>query len=195
MRLRPHAPVALRFALLSLLPLLAGCGNTAVERTFGIQRNQPDAFLVTTQAPLAIPPSFALPPPPPGEARPPHVTPRAGALAALAPTRAVGAPSAGGTSMSPGQAALLRAAGPAPAPGIRHEVNAQAAKDAGNTASLTDRLMFWAPNPKPGIVLNPAKEAQRLRENAALGKSAEHGNTPIIQPHSKGLLTRLLDSL
>ena len=34
--------------------------------------------------------------------------------------------------------------------------------------------------------MDPQKEAQRLRENAALGKSPETGETPIIQPRRRG---------
>jgi hypothetical protein len=50
--------------------------------------------------------------------------------------------------------------------------------------SLTDRLMFWQPPPQApaGAVLDPAKESERLRENAALGQKPTAGDTPIIQP-------------
>ena len=46
--------------------------------------------------------------------------------------------------------------------------------------------MFWRKPAPPGIVVDPQKEAQRLRENAALGQSQETGDTPIIQPQEAG---------
>ena len=51
--------------------------------------------------------------------------------------------------------------------------------------------MFWRPTPPPGIVVDPQKEAQRIRENAALGRSQDTGDTPIIQPKQKGWLEGL----
>ena len=35
------------------------------------------------------------------------------------------------------------------------------------------------------------RETQRLRENSALGRSPEDGETPIIQRRQRGLLDRL----
>jgi hypothetical protein len=45
--------------------------------------------------------------------------------------------------------------------------------------------MFWKPAPEAGTVVDPVKEAQRLRENAALGQSPTAGDTPIIQDKPK----------
>ncbi len=58
--------------------------------------------------------------------------------------------------------------------------------------SLVDRLMFWRKSASaPGLVVDPAREAQRLRENAALGASPTEGDTRIIQPGSRSLLDRI----
>ena len=49
-------------------------------------------------------------------------------------------------------------------------------------------------NPKTRFVftasmdVDPEKEAQRLRENSALGKSPEIGDTPSVQPKKRGFL-------
>ncbi len=51
--------------------------------------------------------------------------------------------------------------------------------------------MFWQEAPRPGTVLDPEREARRLRENAALGRSPEEGETPIIQRRQRGLLDGL----
>jgi len=51
-----------------------------------------------------------------------------------------------------------------------------------------DKVMFWRKPQQPGIVVDPEKEGQRLRENSALGQSQETGDTPIVQPKKQGWL-------
>ena len=83
---------------------------------------------------------------------------------------------------SPGQAALLQAAGP-PAPAdIRSQVNSLALAD-NKPPSFTDKIEFWMNPAQPGVVVDPQKEAQRLRENAALGQGNQDTPTAIILPH------------
>lgn len=52
-------------ALLGTAVLLSGCGSTGL-----FNRDRPDEFAVQRQAPLVIPPDFALTPPSPGAPRP-----------------------------------------------------------------------------------------------------------------------------
>ena len=157
--------------------LLAGCGNGGASRFFGLTRSSPNEFAVTTQPPLSVPPTFALRPPQPGAPRPQTESQRTLAEAALAPQTALGVAPAG---LSPGQEALLQAAGP-PAPGdIRQQIaadNHQAAQP-----GFVDELMFWRSNsPPPGVAVDAAKEQQRIRANQALGRPMDTGDTPIIQ--------------
>ena len=50
--------------------------------------------------------------------------------------------------------------------------------------------MFWTPpKPGPGVAVDPAKEAQRLRANAALGQNADKGDAD--HPGTQELLDRL----
>jgi hypothetical protein len=163
---------------------LGGCGNNNLARTFGFVHDAPDEFMVTTRAPLAMPPSFALQPPTPGATRPQEQSEREKAEQALVPQMALGTAPAAPT---PGQQALVEAAGPPAPAGIRTAVD-EAASQAKPSPGLTDKLMFWRKPTPPGIVVDPQKEAQRLRENAALGQSQETGDTPIIQPKQRGLL-------
>jgi len=52
-------------SLLGTATLLSACGSTGL-----FDRNRPDEFAVSRQAPLVIPPDFALQPPRPGAPRP-----------------------------------------------------------------------------------------------------------------------------
>lgn len=167
--------------------MLAGCNGDQLGRTFGFIHDAPDEFAVTTRAPLAMPPSFALPPPTPGIGRPQEQSERAQAELALVPQMSLGAPAEGGSA---GQQALVQAAGPPVTPAIRAEVDQEAKLDR-PSESLTSKLMFWRKPRPPGIVVDPEKEAQRLRENAALGQSQGTGDTPIVQPKQRAWLEGL----
>jgi hypothetical protein len=181
-------PQAIRYWILAVVlatstAALSGCSDN-VSRTLGFLRDAPDEFTVTTRAPLAMPPNFDLPPPRPGAIRPQEQSESAKAELALVPQMALGAPPEGS---SPGQQALIQAAGPPAGPAIRSEIDQEAMRDR-PSESLGDKLMFWRKPLPPGIVVDPEKEAQRLRENAALGQSQESGDTPIVQPKRKAWL-------
>lgn len=178
--------------LLLLLPiLLAGCSNAdQTLRSFGLTRDPPDEYTVTTRAPLSVPPDFALRPPQPGAARPQEQTTTNAAEDALVPQAALTAAPAASAADSPGQEAIIAAAGPTPPADIRRRVDQEAAKEASSHA-LTDRLMFWKTPAPPGTVVDPQKEAQRLRNNAALGQSQTTGDTPIVQTPPKSLFNEL----
>jgi Protein of unknown function (DUF3035) len=181
-----HTSLLTALALSGAAVLLAGCGDD-VTRTLGLTRGAPDEFTVTTRNPLAMPPNFDLPLPQPGVPRPQESPERIQAEEALVPQAALGTAPAPDT---PGQEALVRAAGPPAPPNIRQEVNAEASLDRPHQ-TLTERMMFWQAPPRPGIVVDATKESQRLRENAALGQSLEKGDTPIEQPKRKNLLGSL----
>jgi hypothetical protein len=80
----------------ALLATTAACGRS------GFDRARPDEFAVGRQAPLVIPPDYALRPPQPGAARPQDASPSSQALDALF----------GGTApRSPSETSALQAAG------------------------------------------------------------------------------------
>jgi hypothetical protein len=168
--------------------LLAGCGSSDdLSRTFGLTRDAPDEFMVTTRAPLSMPPDFSLRPPRPGAPRPMEQSERKQAEEALVPQTALNTAT---PSESPGQEALIQQAGPSVPSDIRAQVDADARMQQASSG-FVDRLLFWQRSSPHGIVVDPQKEAQRLRQNAALGESPENGDTPIIQPRKKGLLEGL----
>jgi hypothetical protein len=180
-----HAVAAGGFAVLLGL---SGCSSD-LTRTFGLTRDTPDEFRVTTRAPLSMPPDFTLRPPQPGATRPQEMSARRAAESALVPQAALASGPSGSTS--PGEQALVQAAGP-PAPAdIRKQIDADAAVEA-DSRSFTDYLMFWrTPAPPPGVAVDPQKEAERLRDNAALGQNMNQGTTPIIVDKPKSFWERL----
>jgi len=182
-RFRLAVPVLAFGAVLAL----GGCGGSDLSRSFGLVRDTPDEFTVTTRAPLSMPPDFTLRAPDPGAPRPQELRAPNAAEATLVPQAAIG----GAAPTSPGQQALVQEAGPPAPAAIRQQVDHDAAL-AGESRSFADRLMFWRTPPAPGVVVDPQRESQRLRENAALGQSVDQGETPIIQRKPKSLFDSIL---
>jgi hypothetical protein len=174
--------------VLALL-LLAGCGGSDISRTFGLTRDPPDEFQVSSRAPLTVPPDFNLRPPAPGQPRPQEGPTRDQAAAVLAGRQGlvIGSAAPAGMSNSPGEAALLAAAGPAAPGDVRARIDQETTLLDQTSRGFTDRLLFWRTPEQPGIVLDPAREQARLRENAALGRPQTAGDTPIIQRRQRGI--------
>jgi hypothetical protein len=179
---------AARAGGLACLLLLAACGNDPM-RSFGLVRDPPDEFQVSSRAPLTVPPDFNLRPPQPGQPRPQEGPTRNQAAAVLAGRQGVvvGSAAPAGISNSPGEAALLAAAGPAAPANVRARIDDETTLIDQTSRGFTDRLLFWRTPEQPGIALDPAREQARLRENAALGRPQTAGDTPIIQRRQRGL--------
>jgi hypothetical protein len=169
------------------LLLLSGCSGDTLSRTFGLTRDAPDEYTVTTRAPLSMPPDYNLRPPRPGEARPQEQSERQQAAEALVPQLALGAPQG---SVSPGQAALVQESGPAAPANIRAQIDREANRDNADD-SFIDKVLYWRKPNTQNAEVDAQKEAQRLRENAALGESPAVGDTPIIQQKKEGWFTHL----
>lgn len=168
--------------LTGCLVLLAGCEADKLTRTFGLTRDAPDEYTVTTRAPLSMPPDYNLRPPRPGAARPQEQSERSQAEEALVPQMALTGPQGGD---SPGQEALLQQAGPTAPSDIRTKVDRDARMDQGNEG-LVDKLLYWRKPDTANAQVDAPKESQRLRQNAALGQSPEAGETPVIEPRKQG---------
>jgi len=166
----------------SAAAVLAGCSTGDVSRTFGLTRDAPNEFSVTTRAPLSMPPDSSLRAPRPGASRPQELSSRAAAEATLAPGAVLDRST---TAISPGQLALVQASGQPASPDIRAKLDAEIAGEQ-TDRSFSDRLLFWkSRETPPGVAVDPTAEAQRLRANAALGQDTLDGETPIIQPKRK----------
>lgn len=185
-------PTTLTCACIAATALALG-GCTETRRALGLEKNPPDEFAVVSRAPLSLPPEYTLRPPQPGAARPQDTTPQQQARQTVfrAPEpraiEAQPAPRPENGNRSVGEQALLRGAGSAD-PEIRRLVNQETARLVEADRSFLDRLIFWQKPQPPGTVVDPTKEAQRLRENAALGKPANEGETPTIQRRKRALL-------
>lgn len=196
---RPN-PAGRHLRLLALAALgslvLAGCDTT--RDALGITKKSPDEFVVVTKAPLVLPPEFGLRPPEPGAPRPQEVPARDRAAAAFggASTDSAGqitplgrraAPAA--PARSAGEQALLSQARASNVdPDIRRKVNDEFTQLAERDSRFVDRLMFWQTPEEPGLAIDPAKEAQRLRENAATGKPLTAGTVPTLKRRERGPL-------
>jgi len=169
---------------------LSGCSDT--RKALGIDKAPPDEFSVVAGAPLTMPPDFNLRPPRSPSDKPPSDTAaQTGrqtvfrAADAKGSAKATGTPliGANGAPISAGEQALIAKAGAGGAdPSIRQQVDKDTAQlNADNSGGFVDSLLFWREPPPPGEAVDASREAQRLRENAALGKPASVGDTPQIQ--------------
>jgi hypothetical protein len=169
------------------LVLLGGCETGDLTRTFGLTRDSPDEYTVTTRAPLSMPPDYNLRPPRPGAPRPQEQSERDQAAAALVPQLALSSPQC---DASPGQAALVQETGPAAPPDIRAKVDQEANQAKGDDGFIHN-LLSWHKPPMQNVQVDPQKESQRLKENSALGAGPDVGDTPIIQQKKEGWFTHL----
>lgn len=161
------------------LAALSGCDS--LRSGLGLDRNPPDEFRVVSRAPLEVPGSFSLPPPSPGAPRPQEPTMTGQAASVVFGSGLPAGGSAGGMPGGSGETQLLaRAGADAAQPDIRSTVNREAVAQIEENRSWIDSLIFWRDPLPPGTVVNPGAEAQRLRENEALGRPVTEGETPSI---------------
>lgn len=172
---------------------LGGC--SAFENLGGGKKISPDEFKIVSHSPLTMPPNAELRPPRPGEPRPQEVSPADQAKEALSPAlagrtqqRVTGA-GAGTTTGATGseQALVTKATQGGVDPNIRSRVNQDTKTLNDSDKTFIDSLIFWQETPPSGVVLDPTKEQQRLRDAQAAGQPAG-GATPTITRRKRGLL-------
>jgi hypothetical protein len=177
------------FAVLLGAGLLSGCGDA--RKALGFDKSTPDEFKIVNRAPLSLPPDYALRPPQPGATRPQEQAVPQRALAAV--TGATGTrPAAAAASV--GENALLARVGADRAnPDIREIIERESSVVAAADQTFLDRVMFWRKPEDLSPVVDPSREAQRLRENAALGRSVNEGDTPTIRRRKRAPLEGLFN--
>lgn len=167
---------ALYLVSLSLLSLTA-CDRAKEE--LGLNRHTPDEFMVVKRAPLEMPSDFtALPTPQPGAQRPQELSAKQQAQVAVtgeaAPVLA--------TAPSSAESALLSKAGATQAdPAIRRVVNKETVENTEDKRSVVKRLLDFGSTSPSATIVDPAKEAERLKANKAAGKPVTAGETPTVE--------------
>lgn len=166
-------------SMLAMVSTMALGACSGAKEQLGLTRSAPDEFAVVKRAPLAMPPDYTLRPPRPGMARPQEQHPSAQAQAAIfgeaAPT---------GQGFTKAEAALLTDAGADIAqPGIREIVDQETAAMAPKTLPVAKRLLNIGsdtPQEPEAQIVDPVKEAERLRENREVGAPVTAGETPTV---------------
>jgi len=173
-----------RAALLGLSAIaLSACGSSLSD-TLGYGKESPDEFAIVTKAPLVIPPDYSLRPPRPGAPSPRETSPRALAEAALLGANRANA-GAGGPSA--GELALLTNAGALNAdPAVRDLIDDETRALKQKDERFINEVLFWQKPSEPNRVVNASGEAQRLRENEALGRPITDGETPDYDDDDEG---------
>lgn len=153
---------------------LGGCHS--FNQAIGLEKEIPDEFTVVSHAPLAIPPDYALRPPRPGAAPTQELSPTEQAKQTIFRAGDQQAQLPGADKRSAGENELLQQAGAAQAaPDIRETIAREATADKGGIDnSFVDKLLFWrGPEPgSPNQVIDPTREAQRLRGAQAAANAA-----------------------
>lgn len=182
-----------KIRLLPVLTLLCGAltlgACEGVKEQLGLNKQSPDEFRVVSRAPLTIPPEFSLRPPRPGAPRPQEGTPEQQARQTVfrVDDSRQGI-DAGAAGLSSGETALLTAAGADQAdPNIREIVERETLQLNDESETFIDTLVFWKDSEPPGTLVDPSAEADRLRENAALGRPVTEGETPQIERREQGI--------
>lgn len=168
---------------------LAGCDS--LNRALGRTRVIPDEFQVVSNAPLAIPPDYALRPPRVASGRDQELSAtdqaresvfRVGDQQAALPV-----PSA---ARSAGEADLLRQTGASTvSPEIRQQIETDPKEGVPFERSLVDKLIFWeGPKTPPSAnVINPSEEASRLRLSQTVATTS--GPSPVVTSGEAGTPT------
>lgn len=159
---------------------LSACSKTREQ--FDFSKKAPDEFQVTTRAPLEMPPEFTLRPPRPGAARPQEESPTEEAKQAVfgKEPQAVAKTQ---SDLTAGESILLQKTGAnAIDPNIRDKVDAESARLVKENQSTVDRILGKAGKKVDvkSTVVDPIKEAERIKANNESGAPVTKGETPTI---------------
>jgi hypothetical protein len=174
--------------LLAATLALGACSDT--RKAIGWEKSTPDEFRVVSRAPLTLPPDFGLRPPAPGTARPQETSPQEAARTAVFGAERPANAAANNAALSAGERQLLGRAGAERADAtIRETIDRETQSLADADRTFVDRLIFWQPPQAPaGSELDAAREAQRLREAQAAGRTGSDGEVATIRTRKRGWL-------
>lgn len=192
MKMKRYWRKTLSVGMLCAFAISLGACDSA-KKLITRSKDAPDEFAVYQRPPLSLPPEFQLRPPEPGSIRPQAISPRDEARAALLQRQAsIRTQSTRDPNLSNGLNAIMEKTGASTAdPTIREVVNSETSLLSKEDKRLADKMIFWVDDkPYEGVVVDAAKEQQRIRENQALGREITEGETPkvIKKRGKKGLL-------
>lgn len=182
-----NTTISKRATLISLIIIagvVSGCADT--RRALIKEKGAPDEFQVYTRAPLSLPPDYGLRPPAEAgtqsrSADDPTIQARVAITGKQPVTREV-------QSSSPGLAAIYSRTGVNNAdPNIRQLIDRETTSYAAEDATVMEDLMF-GDDAQKGIVVDPATEAARIRDNQAKGIPLNEGGMPKIERKKKSLI-------
>ncbi len=177
-------------ALIALAGVALG-GCSAFENLGGGKKVSPDEFKIVSHSPLTMPPNAELRPPRPGEPRPQETSTADQAREALSPALASRNVAPDAKVPRTGDASERALVAKASAGGVNPNIRAQVNRDTrildDSNKTFIDSLIFWQDAPPPGVIVDPAKEQQRLRDAQAAGTSST-APTPTIVRRKRGLL-------
>ena len=114
---------------------LSACGG--LRQSIGLTKVVPDEFVTVSTAPLTVPPEYGLRPPAPGQPRPQELAPESAARQILLGQRQ-------SITRTPGEQALVTAAGADRAdPLARYVVDDEFGDIAHKEESFANRVLFW----------------------------------------------------
>lgn len=157
-----------------------------IRSAAGITKEPPDEFAVVSKAPLIIPPDYNLHPPKPGAAPLNQVSPTQSAQAALYgdDTAAVAATINGNFSQA--EKLLLAQSGAATADDTIRRKIASDNRNAEDTGSLTDSLLFGGPTDTGDKPVDASAEAARIGDKSGEPQSKTSTENATIDKDSGG---------
>ena len=180
---------------IGLMILLAGCGSA--RDIVGLSKQSPDEFEVVTRAPLSLPPDYGLRVPVPNFSRTQKKSVSESADK-LIPARGFQSPGQNlsrvdrSGAISPAEDAILgRAQAKISDQSIRAEINSDNKTISGTDKKLIEKIIFWQGTNKPGGVLDPEKESERIKGLKSDGKPISNRAVPVMERADRGLLDGL----
>jgi hypothetical protein len=171
-------------AACAIILSLSACSD--MKKELGVGRNSPDEFTVVKRAPLTLPPDYDLRPPVEGSAPP------AEDASNQAKTVLLGQTSTDAAKGNAEEEFLKKAGSDKADPSIRTTISRDNGYLALKNEKLVDKLIFWDDEPPsdenvPAAVVDPKKEAERLKKNQEEGKPVNAGDVPTIEKKTGAL--------
>ncbi len=154
-----QSPFHFYISAFTFLFLLTGCDS--VKQTLGLNRSQPDEFMVVDRPALSIPPNVTLKPPTSVKTGVPRKRHQAQELVLKPPASAYILPSQAESDL------LSKAKADQNPADIRTMIEEDAKTNTSAEKGLAEDMVFWK-NPKPsGDVIDPIAERERLQNSSS----------------------------